>query len=194
MAIYLPTELAQRLANLWPFGSSVAGAMSALMKASLHAGGLHPFLLDAGYWRKRVAALERVPRGVLMHYRKDLGHPGVEALELNLRAHDGGQLRAMLGRSLFQPEDAELRLRLLEEGGAEEPDWALVASGVADFLLIQRTPRRLEDRVLDVLQLLRCATTVDGVDSSRICLAPTGKHAPQDELRIAQQLRDKGLA
>lgn len=155
--------------------------------------GLHRLLLDPGYWRNRLEAMGRVPRSLLLFPRPDLGHPGVEVLELHLRGHDGHRLRAVLARSVFRREGTSTRLRLATTGRSEELDWSRIEEGAADLVFESDVSRRLEDRVLDVLRLVTCAATLEGLEQERIELMPENRREAADELLIAQALRDEHL-
>ena len=122
--------------------------------ASLH------LLLDPDYWRPRIERLAQRPRQLVIFPRPDLERPGIEVLELRLRAHDGERLSALLARSSFAQSGESVRLRPCQELSSCQLAWQEVESGHTD--LIFRYPgdpgtRRLEDRVLDVLRVIQAA-------------------------------------
>ena len=163
------------------------------MSGSPQPDGLHRLLLDPSFWRLRLEAMGRVPRKLLLFPRPDLGHPGVEVLELHLRGHDGFRLRALLGRSVYRPDGTPTRLRLAESGRDESLDWGRIEGGEADLVFNADLGRRLEDRVLDVLRLVTCAATLEGMEEHKIELLPEDRGSAADELLIAQALRDERL-
>ena len=130
-----------------------------------------------------------VPRRLLVFPRPDLAPAGVEVLELQLRAHDGERLRAVLGRSAFAGPGIGGQLRHLSPEEPEELDWDAIGDGHVDLLYQPPARRRLEDRVLDVLRLCGGASTL-GVDLERLHfreeLSPRA-----DALRIAACLIDR---
>ena len=51
-------------------------------------------LMDPEFWRPRIERLAREPRQLAIFPRPDLSRPGIEVMELRLRAHDGARLTA----------------------------------------------------------------------------------------------------
>ncbi len=140
-------------------------AMGLFGDASLH------LLLDPSYWRPRIERLEQRPRQLVIFPRPDLERPGIEVLELRLRAHDGERLTALLARSAFAQSGESVRLRPCQEISSCQLDWRAVESGHTD--LIFRYPgqvggRKLEDRVLDVLRIVHAACSIESVDCEKV--------------------------
>jgi len=141
--------------------------------ASLH------LLLDPGYWRPRIERLAERPRQLVIFPRPDLERPGIEVLELRLRAHDGERLSALLARSSFALNGESVRLRPCQELSSGQLAWREVESGQTD--LIFRYPgdpgtRRLEDRVLDVLRVIQAACSIESVDCGKIDFPDSSEH------------------
>ncbi len=133
--------------------------------ASLH------LLLDPGYWRPRIERLAQRPRQLVIFPRPDLERPGIEVLELRLRAHDGERLTALLARSAFAQSGESVRLRSCLELSSCQLSWRAVEAGHTD--LIFRYPgapgsRRLEDRVLDVLRVIHAVCSIESIDCEKV--------------------------
>jgi len=94
---------------------------------------------------------------------------------------------------VFQRDGSPTRLRLATSGRDEELDWGRIEGGEADLIFKTDLGRRLEDRVLDVLRLVTCAATLEGMEERKIELLPEDRAAAADELLIAQALRDQRL-
>lgn len=152
---------------------------------------MNPLLFDPAWWQARIEKMQMVPRRLLCFPRPDLGVAGVEMTELRLRAHDGMPLKGLLGRSAFASGKVPTRLRIVGPGESEEPDWDFIGEGGADLVFIvpeEHRERRLEDRVLDVLRLICCAATFEGIDTERVTLHQPACRPPADELWIADRL------
>ncbi|MAB78425.1 MAG: hypothetical protein CMJ89_03635 [Planctomycetes bacterium] len=159
------------------------GAMGLSGDASLH------LLLDPKYWRPRLERLAKRPRQLVIFQRSDLGRPGIEVLELRLRAHDDERLTALLARSAFAQIGERVRMRACLDLSSEEMNWPAVESGQTD--LVFRYPgaagaRRLEDRVLDVLRVIHAVCSIESVDSDRVTFSdgnpprPGGRKGPAE--------------
>lgn len=148
-------------------------------------------LLDPGFWRPRFERLEKEPRQLAIFPRPDLCRPGIEVLELRLRAHDGARLAALVARSAFAQQGDEVHLHALAELGPEAIDWSSVEQGTTDLLFSYPPERRLEDRVLDVLRVVGAACSLESIDCSRVKFIPSGS-CVQDEFAIADFLRQQG--
>lgn len=92
-------------------------------------------LLDPGYWRPRLEKLGTVPWRLLVFPRPDLSRPGVEVIELSMRAHDGVDLRCILARPAFSSAGDVVHLRVVEEFAFAEPDWNLIEEGRTDLVV-----------------------------------------------------------
>lgn len=154
---------------------------------------LHPLLLEPGFWRERLSRRRATPPSVLLAPRSDLSDPSVEVEEFRFRAHDGRQLWGLVGRCRLHRDPRPALVRLVGPWQAPKIDTALVQGGTVEFVLQEQAGRRLEDRVLDVIDLFRVARTFEGVDPPRVRLfVPEDEDAP-DELRIARELVTAGL-
>lgn len=147
--------------------------------------------MDPEFWRVRLERLEREPRQLAIFPRQELSRPGVEVIELRLRAHDGAKLTALLARSAFAGEGLEIRLRACPEALGSELDFATVESGGTDLVLQYPPDRRLEDRVLDVLRIAEAACSLEQIDCSRLRLRASDS-CVQDEFAIVEFLRQEG--
>ena len=146
-------------------------------------------LLDPGYWRPRLEKLGSVPKRLLIFPRPDLSRPGVEVIELRMRAHDGVDLRCILGRPAFPAAGDVVHLRVVEEFAFAEPDWTRIEEGQTDLVVSFPPQRRLEDRVLDVLRVTLAAGSAEALTWERVDLSTD---ASCDELVLADMLREKG--
>lgn len=143
------------------------------------------------FWRPRIERLECEPRQLAIFPRPDLSRPGVEVIELRMRAHDGARLTAFLARSAFADVGLEVRLRACGEAQEASLDFTTVEGGGSDLVFRYPAERRLEDRVLDVLRVLGAACSLEGVDCSKVRFHPSDS-CVQDEFVIAQFLREQG--
>jgi len=148
-------------------------------------------LLDPGFWRPRLERLEHEPRQLAIFPRPDLCRPGIEVLELRLRAHDSARLTALLARSAFASACEEVRLRACPGVKESALDWAAVEAGGTELVFSYPEDRRLEDRVLDVLRIVGAACFVENIDCTKVAFRPSDS-CVQDEFAIAQFLRQQG--
>ena len=148
-------------------------------------------LLDPEYWRPRLQRLEREPRHLAIFPRADLSRPGIEVIELRLRAHDGARLTALLARSAFAGTGLEVRLRACACLDGATPDWSAVEEGGTDLVFSYPPDRRLEDRVLDVLRIVGAACSVESIDCQKVTFRPSDS-CIQDEFAIASFIRQEG--
>ncbi len=148
-------------------------------------------LLDPDYWRPRLERLEQEPRHLAFLPRADLSRPGVEVVELRLRAHDGARLTALLARSAFAGTGLRVQIRACNDLARSVLDFATVECGGSDLVFCYPPGRRLEDRVLDVIRIVGAACQVECVDCQQVAFAPSGPGV-QDEFAIAEFLRKKG--
>ena len=156
---------------------------------------LHPLLLQPSFWRRRLEALARTPRQLLVFPRADLAWPGIRASEIWLRAHDGIRLRALVGYSELPVVRPHLRLAMVKPSGGQQPfDWDQVRDGGVQANFLLPTERRLEDRVLDLVRVAGAARDLSGLDTPRTVLEADPFDAERDEVRIARQLFDEGWA
>ena len=56
-------------------------------------------LLDPVYWIPRLKHLSEEPSRLILVPREDLNRPGIEVVEIRVRAHDGTPMRALMARS-----------------------------------------------------------------------------------------------
>lgn len=154
-------------------------------------GGLRHLLLDPGFWRPRLDQLSDIQRQLVQVPRDDLARPGIEVIELRLRAHDGALLRGLLARSSFHKQGSSVRLRLCANLGTCALDWRSVEEGATDVVFHHPPDRRLEDRVLDVIQVIEATALLENVDHSRVRLH-SGVEPPPDEFVLADLVRSQG--
>lgn len=148
-------------------------------------------LMDPEFWRPRIERLAREPRQLAIFPRPDLSRPGIEVMELRLRAHDGARLTALLSRSAFAGEGMEVHLRACTGRQGKAPDFPAVEAGGTDLIFEYPAERRLEDRVLDVLRVVDAACSIEGIDCGSIAFTPSDS-CVQDEFAIVQFLRQRG--
>jgi hypothetical protein len=148
-------------------------------------------LLDPEFWRPRFERLEKEPRQLAIFPRPDLCRPGIEVLELRLRAHDGARLTALVARSSFCQQGGEVHLRACPEVAAAGIDWGGVEAGGTELIFSYPPERRLEDRVLDVLRVVSAACSLESIECRSVKLLPSDS-CVQDEFAIADFLRQQG--
>lgn len=153
---------------------------------------LHPAFVDPGYWNERLDALDAVPRQLLVFPRTELALPGGEASELWLRAHDRVRLRALFGRSGVAVPRGELALATVVDLHGQRLDWDQIADGRPQVILERQAGRRLEDRVLDLLRVLRAARDLAGLQELRIGLRVPQAERSRDEVLIVERLLAEG--
>lgn len=180
-----PNKVFSPKVRSWTCRSRLNAAMSLTGDASRH------LLMDPEFWRSRLERLEKEPRQLAIFPRSDLSRPGIEVLELRVRAHDGARLTALLARSSFAETGLEVSLRACTGPGQPEPDLAAVESGGTDLLLRYPPDRRLEDRVMDVLRIVEAACSLESLDATRVHFHPSDS-CVQDEFAIVQFLRQEG--
>jgi len=152
---------------------------------------LRHLLLDPEFWRPRLQQLADEPRRLVQIPRPDLARPGIEVLELRLKAHDGADLRGLLARSAYQRKGDQVHLRLCGDLETSALDWRAVAGGTTDLVFRYPPERRLQDRVLDVVRLTEAACSLESIDCSRIEFH-VGHQATPDEFVIAELFRRQG--
>lgn len=148
-------------------------------------------LLDPEYWRVRLERLEREPRQLAIFPRTDLSRPGIEVIELRLRALDGARLTALLARSAFADTGLEVRLRACPEASELALDFEAVEAGGTDLVFQYPPGRRLEERVLDLLRIVAAACSLESIDCDKVAFRPSGS-CVQDEFAIVEFLRQEG--
>lgn len=147
--------------------------------------------MDPEFWRPRLERLSREARQLAIFPRPDLSRPGIEVIELRLRAHDGTRLTALLSRSAFAGQGDEVHLRACPCLKGIELDFSTVEMGGTDLVFEYPPERRLEDRVLDVLRVLDAVCSIEGIDCSRVAFVPSDS-CVQDEFALVQFLRQEG--
>ncbi|HED65830.1 MAG TPA: hypothetical protein ENJ09_09780 [Planctomycetes bacterium] len=151
---------------------------------------LHQLLLDPDYWKPRLEKLEASPPSVVRIPREDLSRPGVEVLELRLRAHDGTGLRALLAHSTYTRSAREVHLRTCRDFETCALDFGAVSRGTSDVVFPYPPDHRIEDRVLDLLRLTTAVSRLEHVDEHAVELY-CGCRTRPDEFRVADLLRDR---
>ena len=154
-------------------------------------GAFPELILDPDFWRPRLSRLGQVPRSLLVFPRPDLSRPGVEVIELRLRAHDGARIVCILGRPAFAARGDCVQVRLADSLAATELDWHAIEEGATDLIFAFPPERHLEDRVLDVLRVAQSAASIECAEWTDVVLVPE-REAPCDAQRLAQMLREKG--
>lgn len=152
----------------------------------------HPLLFEPSYWQERLAKLSGRARRMMIVPRPDLGHGGLEVVELLLRSHDDVRLRGIVAFWPIAGPPRRVRLHWPLQTDASELDLDSVTVEAADLYLYRDPDRRLEDRVLDFLCLICGAKGMPGVRGTvpTICLA-AGQETP-DEYRIGKALLERG--
>jgi len=148
-------------------------------------------LLDPAYWRPRLERLGQAPRSLVVVPRPDLGRPGVEVVELRVRAHDGARLTGILGRPSFWAQGDVVHVRVADALSCTELDWHAIEEGESDLVFSFPPERSLEDRVLDVLRVAQSAAALESTSWQQVHLIPR-RDAPKDEQVLADLLRSKG--
>lgn len=152
---------------------------------------LRHLLLDPGFWRPRLQRLAEEPRQLVQIPRPDLARPGIEVLEVRLKAHDGADLKGLLARSAYQRTGDQVHLRLCGNLETSALDWRAVRAGTTDLVFHYPPERRLQDRVLDVVRLADAACALESVDCSRVEFH-VGHQLTPDEFVIAELFRRQG--
>jgi hypothetical protein len=155
-------------------------------------GILHPGLLDERYWGERLREEAAVPLRMLVLPSAEDTDDASEAFELLVSGRDGARLRALLvrhsnpsGQEQYQPA-----LRLL--AGHGHCRQAPCSDCGADLYFEPDPHKRLEERVLDTLRMLRAARRVDGVAGTRALATAQSDATPLDEFLIAECLLNRG--
>ena len=148
-------------------------------------------LLDPEFWRPRLSKMNEVPRRLLIFPRPDLARPGIEVIELRLRAHDCERLVCILGRPSFCATGEAVQVRICDRVEGPELDWHAIEEGSTDLVFACPDGRRLEDRVLDVLRVAMAAASVESTDWREVGLLPR-RDTPKDEQVLADMIRSKG--
>lgn len=154
---------------------------------------LHPLLLDPAYWKERVARAAKVPLGLLVLPRPELESPGIEVFEFLLHTHDGGRLSALLARPEGAGVDQSCGLRVRPQHAPRRVLPKDFAAGYADLYYRAPRDRKLEERVLDTLRLLRAIRQFPWVAQEKLELPRPRGSGCQDEFLIAQSLIDRGF-
>jgi hypothetical protein len=153
----------------------------------------YPLLLEAAYWRRRLAQMDSVQRALLILPRADLSNPLSEVVEWRLRAHDGLRLWGLRAQSPFFPEPKGACIRQVSSCDLPTIDDEAVGDGHVDFILQTPVGRKLEDRVLDLLRTYQMAVHYSGIDADKVRFAPTSAGDTPDEVMIATQLVAQGI-
>ena len=151
------------------------------------------FLMEPGFWRARVAAMQEVHRGLIVCPRPDLTTPLVETVEWRLKAHDGTRLRGLKGQSRFHERPKGARLRFVPSCELPGLDLDTVAEGRLDVVFQMQIGRRLEDRVLDVLRVWQVTASHADLRRAEMELIAPPDHEDADAFMIAEQLITSGL-
>ena len=156
-----------------------------------------PYLVDRRYWQARLDRMDSVRRGLLILPRPDLSSPFVDVIEWRMRGHDGQRLWGLRALSPFHDEPKGVHLR--EVAATELPSVRLetVVEGQAEFVLQVPAGRRLEDRVLDVLRVVRVALDTCHLVPEQVhldpCVCGVDPLRLPDEFLIVERLMDQGI-
>lgn len=153
---------------------------------------LRHLLLDPDFWRPRLDTLNRTPRHLVLFPRPDLSRPGVEVIELRLRAFDGKRLHALLCRSAFGQHGDTVHVRCTDEVASGELDLEQVCRGGTDLIFSFPSDRRLEERVMDVLRVTQAACSIEAVDCGKITFVDASTGEGADEFVLADLIRTQG--
>jgi hypothetical protein len=148
-------------------------------------------LMDPDYWRPRLERLDQVPRSLVVYPRPDLSRPGIEVVEIRLRAHDGARLVGILGRPSFAARGEPVRVRVTEVLAGTELDWHSIEEGCCDLVFTFPPEHTLADRVLDVLRVAQSAASIESAPWEQVSLVPR-REAPKDEQVLADMLKARG--
>jgi hypothetical protein len=155
--------------------------------------GIRHLLLDPDYWKPRLTRLVHQPASIIRTPREDLCRPGIEVVELRLKAHDGASIRALIARSAFHQNGSAIHVRTCGDFDTCAIDWKTVEAGASDVVFPYPESRRLEDRVLDVLRVVQTVTSMESTESRAVELF-CGCQTRPDEFRIVDMLRERGWA
>lgn len=148
--------------------TSVERWLTSLMRAR----AVHPLLLEPAYWRDRLRCLEGGPVGVVWTPRHDLSGRGVEAMEFRIVAHDGERLWGLFAWPAWQNEPWKAIVRSVGPAERPEIDARRVREGVAEFIFQEPAGRRLSDRVVDVLHVVKLAFQTRGIGDVEVETEP----------------------
>jgi len=156
-------------------------------------GALHPGLLDERYWGERLREEASAPLRMLV-LPSSASDKGLESFELLVGGRDGERLHGVLVRRTQSTATHAIGARRalhLVPGQAE-----LQGSDLEDCeaeLYFEPAPhKRLEERVLDTLRMLRAARRIDGVAGARARATSHCATPPPDEFLIAECLLNRG--
>ncbi|MEO0649089.1 MAG: hypothetical protein AAFZ65_00245 [Planctomycetota bacterium] len=155
---------------------------------------LHPAFTDSGFWDTRLSSLSTTPRQLLVFPRQELALPGGEASEIWLRAHDRTRLRALFARSAVAAPRSEVLVSLVDDLHGRRLDWDQIADGRPQCVLERQPGRRLEDRVLDLIRLIRAARDLARIEDQRLGLRASEVDRGRDEVMIVERLLAEGRA
>ncbi len=175
------TKKGHKRRSLW--GASWLVALDMHIRRSVH-----PLLLDPTYWRNRLRNLDLEHGDLVFRGRPDLSNRRTKVSEFQLRTHDGTLLNGLCCRPAWVPGRRPFRVRSVGPGQALTIDTATLEQGVAEFVFEQPSGRRLKDRVLDVVAVVRMAQQLRGIDAKRTNLGDAKGNHSGDEYLIAQHL------
>ena len=151
--------------------------------------------MDPSYWRPHLDRMERQPRRLVVCPRPDLSASGKEVLELQLRAHDGARLGALVCRDARSHVHDELHLVVTSDATTTALDLGRVEEGRMQ-LIVQLPPEHgLLDRVLDLIRIVHAIDTLGpGRDPVLIDEPDPGQAGVRDDLVLVGWLRRSGIA
>lgn len=147
---------------------------------------LHPLLFDRVYWHKRLSDNNLSRSSVFLTPRPELSSAWLEVHEFRLRSHDGIRLFGIRAECQQNLARSRALVRLLGPCDSPEPDASELLEGGTEFLVQEPAGRKLEDRVMDLLRVIRLAARHSGRPVSEVDLLSEGN--PPDEVLIVSQL------
>lgn len=115
---------------------------------------VHPLLLESGYWNRRLEELERQPAALLTP-RPDLCARGADVTEFRVQVHDSAFLAGLMAQPRQRAGSWPARVRSVESLDDLAIDRQWLAAGGLEVVFLSPPGRRLEDRVMDLVQVTR---------------------------------------
>jgi hypothetical protein len=123
---------------------------------------------------------------MLLTPRPELSSALLEVHEFRLRSHDGIRLFGIRAESQQNLARSRALVRLLGPCDSPEPDASELLEGGTEFLVQEPAGRKLEDRVMDLLRVIRLAAQHSGRPVSEVDLL--SEDDPPDEVLIVSHL------
>ncbi|MCA9000594.1 MAG: hypothetical protein KDB61_01630 [Planctomycetes bacterium] len=149
---------------------------------------VHPLLLEPSFWENRLSELVSTPASMMSSPRKDLSCGGRRVEEFRMRAHDGQVLWGLISFPTYFSGTRPCCIRAAGPADPLELDPESAEKGTVEILYQAPAGRRLEDRVLDLIQVHIKAQKGLNVDLSSTEIHPCRQNQPADDVLIASQL------